>query len=100
MVQEYIQFTKEIKMRLFVYKTLFLGFIIFIIFHATIGFVLKNYEAKIMNLLSKDNINYIKDKLRSEIKDGLEKDQILSQEDVILVNKLLLKIKKELNDTK
>ena len=53
-----------------------------------------------MNLLSKDNINYIKDKLRSEIKDGLEKDQILSQEDVILVNKLLLKIKKELNDTK
>ena len=61
---------------------------------------MKSYEAKIMNLLSKDNINYIKDKLRSEIKDGLEKDQILSQEDVILVNKLLLKIKKELNDTK
>ena len=32
MVQEYIQFTKEIKMRLFVYKTLFLGFIILLFF--------------------------------------------------------------------
>ena len=35
MIQEYIQYTK-IKMKLFVYKSLFVGFLIFVIFHLTL----------------------------------------------------------------
>ena len=39
-------------------------------------------------------------KIRSEIQVGLNKDQILSKEDSILINQFLEKITKELNDTK
>ena len=38
----------------------------------------------------------IKDKLRSELKSGLEKDRILSDEDAILIKKFIEKISSEL----
>ena len=39
----------------------------------------------------------IKEKVRSEIKSGLEKDQILSDEDALLIKKFIKKISSELN---
>ena len=100
MVQEYIQYIKKYNMKLFVYKSLFAFLLIFILFHLTIGYVVRDYESKIRNTFSKDKINFAKEKIRSEIKAGLEKDQILSNEDSVLINQLLEKISKELNDTK
>ena len=38
----------------------------------------------------------VKDKIRSEIKSGLEKDRILSNEDAILIKKFIKKITSEL----
>ena len=38
----------------------------------------------------------IKDKIRSEIRSGLEKDKILSDEDAILIKKFISKISSEL----
>ena len=87
-------------MKLFVYKTLAACFIIFILFHLTIGYTLRSYENKIKNYFSKDKINFIKDKIREEIKDGLEKERILSKEDSVLLNKFLEKISKDLNNSK
>ena len=100
MVQEYIQYIKNYKMKLFIYKSLLVCFLIFILFQFTIGYTVRSYETKIQNYFSKDKINYIKDKLRSELKDGLKQDRILSKEDSILINNFLQKINKELNDTK
>ena len=99
MVQEYIQFIKEINMKIFVYKTLFVAILIFIIFHATIGFTLRNYESKIINYFSKERIEFIKQKLIEEMNKGVDKDRILDEKDAVIINKLLLKIKKELNST-
>ena len=48
-----------------------------------------------MNLNKKENIEIIKDKIREEIKSGLEKDKILNDEDSILLNKLFLKLRNE-----
>ena len=86
-------------MKLFVYKSLFISFLIFVIFHATFGYAVKSYESKFHNYLNKDKLNYIKDKIRLEIIKGLKKDQILNKEDSILINKFIIKIKKELSDT-
>ena len=87
-------------MKLFVYKSLLACLFIFILFHLTIGYTVRNYESKIRNTFSKDKINFVKEKIRSEIQVWLNKDQILSKEDSILINQFLEKITKELNDTK
>ena len=50
------------------------------------------------NLSSKENIEQIKDKIRSEIKSGLEKDKILNEEDKILLYKFYLKLKNEFDE--
>lgn len=86
-------------MKLFIYKTLFLFLIIFIIYHSTIGYLIKKYENKIYNSLSKDNIIFIKEKIRAEISDGLSKDRIINQEDAILINRFLQKLRKELSNS-
>ena len=52
------------------------------------------------NLSSKENIEQIKDKIRSEIKSGLEKDKILNEEDKILLYKFYLKLKNEFDEIK
>jgi len=87
-------------MKIFVYKTLFVSLLIFIIFHATIGYIIKTYESKIQNTFNTDKLNHIKDKLRVEIKKGLNKDRILNKDDSIIINNFIQKITKELNDTK
>ncbi len=51
--------------------------------------------SKLSNL-DKNTANIIKDKVRSELKSGLEKDRILSDEDAILIKKFIEKISSEL----
>ncbi len=52
----------------------------------------------IFSLNKKENIEEVKNKIRKEVKKGLEKDKILNDEDAILLKKFYIKIKKELND--
>ena len=53
---------------------------------------------KLLLLNKKENIESLKDKVRSELKQGLEKDQILNKEDKMLIYKFYLKIKNEFKD--
>jgi len=87
-------------MKIFVYKTLFVSLLIFVIFHVTVGYSIKTYESKIQNTFNADKLNYFKDKLRLEIKNGLKKDRILNKEDSVMINSLIQKINEELNGTK
>ena len=50
---------------------------------------------KLFSLNNKDNIEQIKNKIRLEIKSGLDKDRILHEEDKILLYKFYLKLKNE-----
>lgn len=83
-------------MKFFIYKLLIICFFVFITFHLTFGYTLRNYESKIVNNLSKDKINYLKDKIRNEIKNSLQKDNILDKEDALLIKDFLKKISNEL----
>ena len=50
-----------------------------------------------LSSLDKETAEIIKDKIRSEIKSGLEKEQVLSEEDALLIKKFFNKISAELN---
>ena len=85
-------------MKIFVYKSLFIFFLLLILFKLTIGKLISNYEQKIDYFLSKEYTNQIKSKMRKEIKSGIEKERILSSEDAILINKFLNKLKTEISN--
>ena len=53
---------------------------------------------KLLQLDNKENIEKIKDKMRSEIKTGLEKDKILNEEDKMLLYQLYIKVKNEFKE--
>ena len=63
-------------MRLFVYKTLFVFFCLFLLFNLTIGYQIRKIENSIQNLSSKEKIESVKEKIRKEMKNGIDKDNI------------------------
>ena len=85
-------------MRIFIYKSLFLIILIYILFQLTIGYTVKKIKGEIYNLKSKENIEFIKNKLRDEINSTIKKDKLLDERDKKLINDFIKKIKKELQD--
>ena len=85
-------------MRIFIYKSLFLIILIYILFQLTIGYTVKKIKGEIYNLKSKENIEFIKNKIRDEINEAIKKDKLLDERDKKLINDFIKKIKKELQD--
>jgi|TARA_B110001452_G_scaffold209673_1_gene180005 hypothetical protein len=86
-------------MRLFFYKSIFVFISIFILYKVTVGQLIKDYENKINQTISKENIDKFKSKLRNEIKGSIKKDRILNEEDARLMGQFLKKIKIEINNS-
>ena len=84
-------------MKLFIYKTLIVTFVAFILFEFTIGQKIKKFESKIENLSSKQEREKIVGKIRKEIKRANQKETILSVEDRKLLSEFIKKIKDELD---
>ena len=53
---------------------------------------------KLLTINNKENIEVVKEKIRTEIKNGLSKEKILNEEDKILLYQLYIKIKNEFKD--
>ena len=83
-------------MKLFIYKSLLVFFLVFLLFQLTIGSLIKNYENKMDQYLSKQNLDRVKLKIREEMKNAIKKENYLSPEDADLINKFLEKLKKEI----
>ena len=62
----------------------------------TIGLTIKEIKSNIDFMASKENVEYIKKKLRDEMQNVDSKDRYISKEDAILINKFLNKIKSDL----
>lgn len=84
-------------MKFFVYKTLFIALIFFLLFHLTFGYLIKSYEKKFYNNFSSEKIEQIKEKTRKELRNALVKENILNKEDAILLNEFIKKLQKEIN---
>ena len=71
--------------------------IINILFNVLLGERLEKID-RIISLNDSKSRNEIKIKIREELNRGLEKDQIFSKDDKILIYKLYLKIREEFKD--
>ena len=88
----------ESNLKVFFIKLIAITFSIIIIINVFYNVFLAD-KLDILNKLSsldKETADMIKDKVRSEIRSGLEKDRILSDEDALLIKKFLKKISSEL----
>ena len=91
----------QTNLKKFLIKLIAITFAIIIIINVTYNLIFADNLENINKLLllnKKENIESLKDKVRSELKQGLEKDQILNKEDKILIYKFYLKIKNEFKD--
>ena len=88
-------------LKLFFIKLAAVTFSIIIILNVTYNLIfadkLESFN-KILRLNEKENIEFIKNKIRSEISSGLEKEKLLNEEDKILIFKFYKKIKKEFDE--
>ena len=85
----------------FFIKLIAITFSIIIIINVTYNLIFAEKLENINTLLSLNNEEsreVFKNKIRSEIKKGLEKDKIMNDEDKILFYKFYSKIKKEFQD--
>ena len=84
------------KMKIFFYKSLISFIFIFVFYQLTIGAKVRNLESKINNITSSENIEFIKNKVREELKNAVAKDKYLENEDAVLLRNFFNKIKSEL----
>ena len=85
-------------MKLFIYKTLFVFLLIYLLFQLTIVLIVKKIKEEIYNFKSKENVELIKKKIRSELDYAIKKDKYLDENDAKLINDFLKKIKNELQN--
>tara|TARA_Y100001970_G_C13792032_1_gene630752 strand:- start:287 stop:553 length:267 start_codon:yes stop_codon:yes gene_type:complete len=83
-------------MKIFFYKSFITFVFIFIFYQLTIGSKVRELESKINRITSSENIEYVKNKVREEIKNAISKDRYLEVEDAILLRDFIKKIKSEL----
>ena len=88
----------ESNLKIFLIKLIAVTFAIIVIINVFYNIFLADKLDALNKLshLDKNTAEIIKDKLRSELKSGLEKDRILSDEDAILIKKFIEKISSEL----
>ena len=88
-------------LKIFFIKLLSITFSVIIIINVVFNLLVGDKIEKINNFLSLDKSKFrndVRNKIRNEIRNGLEKDNILNQEDKILLYKLYKKIQKEFAD--
>ena len=88
-------------LKIFFIKLLAVTFSVIIIINVVFNLLIGDKVEKINNFLSLDKSKFrndIKNKIRNEIRNGLDKENILNQEDKILLYKLYKKIEKEFAD--
>lgn len=87
-------------MKIFFYKSI-LVFVLFILaIHFSFGLITKQIKKEYTNIISKEGVENIKNKIRKELKNGVEKKVLISPDDAKLLNNILIKLKSELDNNK
>ena len=88
-------------LKTFFIKLISITFAIIVIINVTYNLILADKLENINSLLQldkKENIEFVKNKVRLEIEKGIKKDKILNEEDKILLYKLYKKLRKEFSE--
>ena len=87
-------------MRQFIYKIVVIALATILVFELTVGKKISQFAGKVHAISSKEGRKETVNKLRKEIQKAVKKDRYLSREDAELISEFILKIQKELNETK
>ncbi len=84
-------------MKIFFYKSVLILFLFLIGFHYSFNYVVKTTKRNIESNISREKVEYIKKKIKDEMKVAINKDKFISTEDANLINQFLNKISEDLN---
>ena len=84
-------------MRGFIYKTIIITFIFIIGFELTIGKRIDPIVENVNKFTNEQGRKELVNKLRKEMKKGLEKENMLKEDDRVLIYKFFNKLKSEIN---
>ena len=87
-------------MRQFIYKSIIIIFIFIIGFEFTIGKRIDPMVQTISKFSDEQGRKEMINKLRKEMRKGINKEYILKEEDRILINKFINKLSNEINSVK
>jgi len=83
-------------MRIFIYKSIVIFFGIYLTYNFTIGKKIDQYEEKLVYLLTDQGREQIRQLVRKEIKNSIDNDALLKDDDRILLKKFIEKLNEEL----
>ena len=83
-------------MKIFLVKSIIVFFGIFFLFQVTIGSQLESFKDSLDTFSSKEKRDVLKEKIKDEMKKGIEKENYFEEEERVLISKFLKKIFKEL----
>ena len=87
-------------MRSYIYKTIITVIALIIVFEFTIGKTLKKITSQTDIILTKDGRKQMVLSIKNEMKKAIEKENYLKEDERVLINKFIEKIKTELNSVK
>ena len=83
-------------MKVFLVKTIIIVVFVFILFQVTVGSQINKLKNSIAIMSNKEQREIYKDKLKDEMRKGIEKDNYFSEDERILISRFLKKILTEL----
>ena len=87
-------------MRNYIYKTIIAVIALIVVFEFTVGKTLKKITSQTDILLTKDGRKQMVLSIKNEMNKAIEKENYLKEEERVLINKFIEKIKTELNSVK
>jgi|TARA_B100001964_G_scaffold177744_1_gene195920 hypothetical protein len=87
-------------MKNYIYKIIIAAIALIIVFEFTIGRKFNKIDEISNNFLTKEGRKRIINSIKNEMEKATEKENYLTENERILINKFISKIKKELNTTK
>jgi hypothetical protein len=87
-------------MKNYIYKIIIATIALIIVFEFTIGRKFNKIDEISNNFLTKEGRKRIINSIKNEMEKATEKENYLTENERILINKFISKIKKELNTTK
>ena len=83
-------------MREYIYKTTIIVIALILVFEFTIGKTINKFDQKIESLFSKEGRKATIISIKSEMQKAVDKENYLTNEERILINNFINKVKKEL----
>ena len=84
-------------MREYIYKTIIAVVALIIVFEFTIGKTINKINQKTEILFTKEGRKEMVNSIKNEMEKAVKKENYLNEDERILINKFILKIKNELN---